>query len=94
MLILFGILLGFNFAAWLFTLLAIGYGGYRYVYCPWVVMRKDLVAAAAEFTSIRQELKTMRETLKLGSVKLTDAQLAFVEKDLERKDRVRRSAQA
>ena len=54
---LVGILLGISLAAWVFTMVGVGYALWRYAYKPWVVMRADFKALTDALEAVRAEFK-------------------------------------
>ena len=83
--------LGVLTAAWLFTVGAVVYSIWKYVFLPWKVMRKDMIGL---FEAIKQVQGDAQEALKLvqarGMNKLTDEEIAFAEKRMEARQRVNR----
>lgn len=77
--------LGLMTASWLFTVGAVVYVMYRYVYLPWKVMRKDLAALDAKIEEVRQTATTRRAEA------MTEEEAAFIEGRLRARSTARAS---
>ena len=81
--------LGFMTCLWLLTVAIVGYVCYRYVYCPWTVMRNDIKNLAGLVDSFKQRLKQVEDSTTRKSQLMTDEEVSAVEKKLLLKSRVR-----
>lgn len=72
------ILLGVSLTCWIFTVISVVYVLWRYVYTPWIVMRKDI-----------QNLSGMVEAMKQRPIEQTDEQVAMIERRLKARGMIR-----
>jgi len=70
------VLVGFMVAAWVFTLVACAYLGWRYVWKPWHVLRTDIVALNEKLDGVIESIRNKK------TMAMTDEELASVERRL------------
>lgn len=67
---------------WAVTVVAVAYTIWRYVYSPWVVVRRDIAALNAK---VDEHIKWTQETLTTRRLAaMTDEELASIERRLRR----------
>lgn len=81
--------LGFVTAIQIGQALAVGYILYRYVYTPWIVMRKDFVNYKQKFETIEGRIRQLEDKVQIDPIVMTDDKVALAERRLRERDRVR-----
>lgn len=78
---LLAVLVGFSLAAWLLTLLGVGYAIWRYAFLPFGVLRRDVAALAQKAQQTDERLAELQRAVNPARVSAySDAELAAIER--------------
>lgn len=77
------LLVGFMTCAWLLTVGGVAYSIWRYVYCPWKVVRLDIQQIKANMAALTQKIEDGVQAINTRQFEaMTDTELAAVEQRL------------